>query len=171
MSNVTVVYWDNLEATHGPLVCAPNGGDPDYAFVCAYTLTFLPPVHLITALWLFATTYQELQLFRWTKFETKTPSRIGSRPNGTLASSNGDSSQGGHSPKPRKRRLGDGMLSRYGGKKLSHGGRIALVVGVLSLSRGVGLILSGLGTSHAIEELRGKIGDGFCKYGRVFLLD
>jgi hypothetical protein len=154
------VYWDNLETTHGPLVCAPIGGDPSYAFVCSYTLSFLPAIQILTALWLFYTTYQGVRLFRWSKVNNTTQTRSMKR--GTQVAAPGESSQKSFRIKAKR-------LSQVG-ENLTHGAQLALVVGALTLFRSLALLLSGCGTSYPVEETRGLVGDGFCEFILFYFL-
>jgi hypothetical protein len=58
----STLYWDHLETTHGPLACNPNGGDPEYAFVCWYTLEFVASCFIVIAAWLFLSAYRKVRL-------------------------------------------------------------------------------------------------------------
>jgi hypothetical protein len=58
----STLYWDNLETRHAPLACNPNGGDPEYAFVCWYTLEFVSSWCILIAAWLFLSAYRKVRL-------------------------------------------------------------------------------------------------------------
>jgi hypothetical protein len=58
------IYWDNLEPNHAPLVCSPNGGDPDYAFVCSYTLDYIAYLLVLNAAWFVRSAYRKCRLTR-----------------------------------------------------------------------------------------------------------
>jgi hypothetical protein len=58
----STLYWDNLETRHAPLACNPNGGDPEYAFVCWYTLEFAASWYIVIAAWLFLSAYRKVRL-------------------------------------------------------------------------------------------------------------
>jgi hypothetical protein len=164
MNATVAVYWDHLENTYGPLACAPHGGDPDYAFACSYTLTFLPIVHLLTASWLFMTTYRDTQLFRQSKASgIASSSRVSRyRSNSSRVVQNSNQNANGANPTGSFGSLQAQKLSWFG-QQLTHGGHLGLVVGLVSLLRAIGFLLSGCGTSHSADELRGQLGDGFCE--------
>jgi hypothetical protein len=56
------IYWDNLEVNDAPLVCSPNGGDPDYAFVCSYTLDYIACLCVLNAAWFLRSAYRKCRL-------------------------------------------------------------------------------------------------------------
>jgi hypothetical protein len=56
------LYWDHLETTHAPLACNPNGGDPEYAFVCWYAMEFVASCFIAIAAWLFLSAYRKVRL-------------------------------------------------------------------------------------------------------------
>jgi hypothetical protein len=164
MTNNATVYWDHLENTHGPLACAPNGGDPHYAFVCSYTLSFISSMHVLIALSLFYTTYQGVRMTNKSKSGRQLPPRVANQSKGSIAVLVPRQTQTGSNVSRRGSLAQQAVRVSKFGDSLSYGAQLALVVGLLSLARGSGLILSGLGTSHSIHEFRGQVGDGCCKY-------
>jgi hypothetical protein len=156
MYNATI-YWDLLETTNGPLVCDPNRGDQDYATLCSYVLRVVPSVHALTGLWVFYTVYQYTKLLKWNKLNDPSISRSASRNTRTLAKAKVCEIRSS------KWRRAQQQLSRCG-ENLTHGSQVYLLIGGLCLARSASLVLSGGGTSHPVDEFRGILGDGFCKW-------
>jgi hypothetical protein len=139
------IYWDNLEARHAPLVCSPNGGDPKYAFVCMYTLTFLSTLCILNGVWLIVSAYRKLKLDNMPKKRVAVDRDTASR-----------------------QTFIQNMTSAQSG--LSHLARNALYAGIVSVTGGLLLVFNGAGTSFTVDTARGQAGDACCEYGvpRVF---
>jgi hypothetical protein len=58
----STLYWDHLETRHAPLACNPNGGDPEYVFVCWYTLEVVSSWYILIAAYLFLSAYRKIRL-------------------------------------------------------------------------------------------------------------
>jgi hypothetical protein len=146
------IYWDNLEARHAPLVCSPNGGDPEYAFVCMYTLRFLSTLSILNGVWLMASVYRKMKL------DNMSGKRV-AVDRGTRSTQMATTT--------RKKATGGTFVQKkaFGKRGLSNLARNALYAGLVSLSGGLLLALNGHGTSFVVDTARGKAGDACCECG------
>jgi hypothetical protein len=137
----STLYYDHLETRHAPLACNPNGGDPEYAFVCWYTLEFVASWYILIAAWLYISAYRKVRL---------DSSKTTGAKSVTQSSATATSATLMH---PRV---------------ASHFVRFALTTGTLVLLAGLALI-GGAGTKYGLEEFRGQLGDTCCKSDLVRL--
>jgi hypothetical protein len=139
--NNTLLYWDHLQRHHGQaLVCASIGGDPDYAFVCAYVTQFLGVVGVLSGIASLFAMHENI-------VSTNAMDEITSE---TTTSA----------PKRNARTRNPRRIW----KSIPNDAYLALILSIVSLSGSLSFLLSGAGTSHSIDEFRGQLGDGFCKY-------
>jgi hypothetical protein len=139
------LYWDHLETRHAPLACHPNGGDPEYAFVCWYTLEVVASWYILIAAWLFLSAYRKVRLDSITTSTKLVAQSSATTRSATLMHS----------------RQGKGQIKRP--REFSHFVQFALTTGTVVLFGGLLLIVNGGGTKYGLDELRGKLGDTFCK--------
>jgi hypothetical protein len=139
--NNTVLYWDHLQPQHGQaLACAPIGGDPDYVFVCAYVTRFLGVVGVLSGIAFLYAMHENI-----------------------ISAINTDQTKRQTTTSAPKRNARTRNPRRIW-QRIPNDAYIALVLSVAALSGGLSFLLSGAGTSHPIDEFRGQLGDGFCKY-------
>jgi hypothetical protein len=156
MNNDTL-YWDHLQPQAGQaLACAPNGGDEDYAVICGYVIYFLGSMMLINGIWFFKTVHQHfVLLLKQSDLGTKRGSSSMTQKFDFKGSSLRENRRIGGLKGVRK--------LQKAWKHLPNDAYIAMVLGVSNMSAGIAYLLSGGGTSHSVDELRGVFGDGFCK--------
>jgi hypothetical protein len=138
------LYWDNLETRLAPLACNPNGGDPEYAFVCWYTLEFVASWYILIAAWLFRSACRKVRLDSDTT-RTKPVTKSSATTRSVMLV---------HA------RQGRYQIKRP--REFSHFVQFALITGTTVLLGGLALIF-GAGTKYGLDELRGQLGDTFCK--------
>jgi hypothetical protein len=149
----STLHGDRLEPTHAPLACHPNGGDPDYAFVCWYTLDIVASGYILLAAWLFRSAHRK---FRLDSDTTRTKPVAQS-------SATARSSMLMHA------RQGKDQIKRL--CEFSHLVQFALTLGTAVLFGGLALIVNGAGTKYGLDEFRGQLGDTFCKSELIYMIE
>jgi hypothetical protein len=144
------IYWDKLEAKHAPLVCSPNGGDPDYAFVCWYTLDFVAYFGLLNSALYYLVAFRKFRLAR----KLIRPVVRGNASSMSTPSATRQTAMDVAAAKQ------DQMTKR---QNKSYMVQFALTMGTFSLFTALLLIIGGGGTRYPLDELRGQIGDACCK--------
>jgi hypothetical protein len=162
------VFWDNLDPAYSgsSLACAPQGGDPAYAFVCAYTNQFTATAYILNGLCFLHNAHLEASKYH----------SIGGRFRGTVAQQPLTTT-----PKAQEKNLQDAtknqkdsdrgwMLQRLIRRTnaLPPRAHIALVVGISTVATGLSTIVGGTGTSYSHRELRGAICDGFGEWSCIY---
>jgi hypothetical protein len=151
----STLYWDRLETRHAPLACHPNGGDPEYAFVCWYTLEFVASWYILIAAWLFLSAYRKVRLDRSSKTTSKNPV--------TQSNTTATSTMLLHA------RQGKDQIKRP--SEFSYFVQFALTLGTSVLFGGLALIVNGAGTKYGLDEFRGQLGDTFCKSELIYMIE